>query len=34
MDPELTSFNDDFINVDEGNLPTVRQFLVGVSLGF
>jgi len=34
MDPELASFNDDFMGVDEGNLPAVKQFLFGVSLGF
>ena len=34
MDPELASFNDDFMGVDEGNLPAVQQFLFGVSLGF
>ncbi len=34
MDPELASFNDDYMGVDEGNLPAVKQFLFGVSLGF
>jgi len=34
MDPELASYNDDFMGVDEGNIPAVKQFLFGVSLGF
>jgi len=34
LDPELASFNDTFMGVDEGNLPATKQFLVGVSLGF
>jgi TonB-dependent starch-binding outer membrane protein SusC len=34
MDPELASFNDTYSGVDEGNLPAVQQYLVGVSLGF
>jgi TonB-linked SusC/RagA family outer membrane protein len=34
LDPELASFNDTFMGVDEGNLPSVKQFLIGVSLGF
>ncbi|MCD6597007.1 MAG: TonB-dependent receptor [Bacteroidales bacterium] len=34
LDPELASFNDTFQAVDEGNLPTVKQFIIGVSLGF
>jgi TonB-linked SusC/RagA family outer membrane protein len=34
LDPELASFNDDFQGVDEGSLPTTRQYLVGVQLGF
>ncbi len=34
MDPELASFNDTFMGVDEGNLPAVQQFLIGVNLGF
>jgi hypothetical protein len=34
MDPELASFNDTYFGVDQGNLPAVKQLLVGVSLGF
>ena len=34
MDPELASFYDTFMGVDEGNLPSPRQFLVGVNIGF
>jgi TonB-linked SusC/RagA family outer membrane protein len=34
MDPELASFDDTYFGVDQGNLPAVKQFLVGVSLGF
>ena len=36
VDPELqASFNTDtFIGVDEGNYPTVKQYLIGVNLGF
>ena len=34
LDPELASFNDDFMGVDEGNLPAIRQYLIGVSFGF
>ncbi|MCK4701265.1 MAG: SusC/RagA family TonB-linked outer membrane protein, partial [Bacteroidales bacterium] len=34
LDPELASFNDTFMGVDEGNLPATKQFLIGVSLGF
>jgi hypothetical protein len=34
LDPELASFNDDYMGVDEGNLPAIKQFLVGVSFGF
>jgi len=34
LDPELASFNDGFMGVDEGNLPATKQFLFGVSLGF
>ncbi len=34
LDPELASFNDDFQGVDEGNLPAVKQYLFGISLGF
>lgn len=34
LDPELASFNDTFMGVDEGNLPAIKQFLVGVSFGF
>ncbi len=34
LDPELASFNDTAMGVDEGNLPAIKQFLIGVSLGF
>ena len=34
LDPELASFDDDFTGVDEGNLPAMKQFLVGVNVGF
>ena len=34
LDPELASFNDTFMGVDEGNLPAIQQYLIGVSLGF
>jgi TonB-linked SusC/RagA family outer membrane protein len=34
LDPELSSFNDDFQGVDEGNLPANKQYLIGVNLGF
>jgi len=34
MDPELASFNDTYFGVDQGNLPAVRQFLLGLSVGF
>ena len=34
LDPELASFNDDYTGVDEGNLPAMKQFLVGVNVGF
>ncbi len=34
MDPELASFNDTYMGVDEGNLPANKQFLFGISLGF
>lgn len=34
MDPELASFNDTFMGVDEGNNPATKQFLIGVNLGF
>jgi TonB-linked SusC/RagA family outer membrane protein len=34
LDPELQSFNDDFMGVDEGSLPNVRQYLIGVNLSF
>ncbi|UCG28061.1 MAG: TonB-dependent receptor [Bacteroidales bacterium] len=34
MDPELASFNDTYMGVDEGNLPATKQYLIGVSLGF
>ncbi len=34
LDPELASFNDTAPGVDEGNLPSTKQFLFGVNLGF
>ena len=34
MDPELASFNDTAVGVDEGNLPATKQFLFGINLGF
>ena len=34
LDPELASFNDGFMGVDEGNLPSTKQFLIGINLGF
>ncbi len=34
LDPELASFNDGFMGVDEGNLPATKQFLFGINLGF
>ena len=34
LDPELSSFNDDFQGVDEGNLPANKQYLIGINLGF
>ena len=34
LDPELASFNDTFMGVDEGNLPATKQFIFGISLGF
>jgi len=34
MDPELASFDDVYFGVDQGNLPAIKQFLVGVSVGF
>ncbi len=42
LDPELAptinnntdTFDDSFMAVDEGNLPAVKQFLIGVNLGF
>lgn len=34
LDPELASFDDTFQGVDEGNLPTTKQFLFGLSFGF
>ena len=34
LDPELASFTDTFPGVDEGNLPSTKQFLFGVNLGF
>jgi len=34
LDPELQSFNDTFMGVDEGSLPNIRQYLIGVNLSF
>jgi TonB-linked SusC/RagA family outer membrane protein len=34
MDPELQSEDDTYFGVDMGNLPAVKQYLIGVSLGF
>jgi len=34
LDPELASFSDTFMGVDEGNLPAIQQYLIGVSFGF
>jgi len=34
MDPELASFDDTFMGVDQGNLPAIKQFIIGVNLGF
>ncbi len=34
LDPELASFDDTFQGVDEGSLPTMKQYLLGVNLGF
>jgi len=34
LDPELASFDDTFMGVDEGNLPANKQFIIGVNLGF
>ncbi|KPK81371.1 MAG: hypothetical protein AMS27_15495, partial [Bacteroides sp. SM23_62_1] len=34
MDPELASFDDTFMGVDGGNLPSPKQFLIGVNIGF
>lgn len=34
LDPELTSFDDRFTGVDEGSLPSTKQFLIGVNIGF
>jgi TonB-linked SusC/RagA family outer membrane protein len=34
LDPELASFDDRFTGVDEGNLPAIQQYLIGVSFGF
>lgn len=34
LDPALASFNDTFAGVDEGNLPAVKQYLIGINLGF
>ena len=34
LDPELASFNDTYMGVDEGNLPAIQQYLIGVSFGF
>jgi hypothetical protein len=34
VDPELSSYNDDFQGVDEGSLPNTKQYLIGINLGF
>jgi TonB-linked SusC/RagA family outer membrane protein len=34
LDPELASFNDTFMGVDEGNLPSNKQFIIGLNVGF
>lgn len=34
LDPELSSYNDTFFGVDEGNLPAIKQFIFGLSVGF
>jgi len=34
VNPEMQSGSDTYFGVDRGNLPAVKQFLVGVSLGF
>ncbi|MCP4120543.1 MAG: TonB-dependent receptor [Bacteroidetes bacterium] len=34
LDPELASFNDTFMGVDEGNLPAMKQFIIGLNVGF
>jgi hypothetical protein len=34
LDPELASFDDTFMGVDEGNLPANKQFIIGVNVGF
>jgi len=34
LDPEQRSGSDQYFGVDRGNLPQIKQFLVGVSLGF
>jgi hypothetical protein len=34
VNPEMQSGSDTYFGVDRGNLPVVKQFLVGVSLGF
>jgi TonB-linked SusC/RagA family outer membrane protein len=34
VNPEMQSGSDTYFGVDRGNLPVVKQYLVGVSLGF
>ena len=34
VDPEMASTNDTYFGVDRGQLPVLKQYLVGVSLGF
>ena len=34
LDPELASFSDTYMGVDEGSLPATKQFIFGVNLGF
>ena len=34
LDPELASFDDNYFGIDEGNLPSPKQYLIGVSIGF
>ena len=34
LDPELAGLSDTSFGIDEGNLPNVKQFLFGLSIGF